>query len=221
MYYNCVILLDIFQFGAIYAPSADFGAFVEDQEAQDEGIRYVTVGTYRQLAPSELPHLDAGKAERWAWVSNESGLDRGKLIGLYCGLQQGLTLKNWCLKHSAVLLGIDVRRFITFGIIKGFLYRVHKYAVVDGTLAGPNGHPSRLGDHFKAACVSAAKVVNWQDGGGAGSDGESSAADIPLSRFLDGLHCFDEICTELQLSEKRVAEKMKKIYGNSVVFINR
>jgi nitrogen permease regulator 2-like protein len=28
------------------------------------------------------------------------------------------------------------------------------------------------------------------------------------------MHCFDEICTELQLSEKKLAEKMKNAYGN-------
>ena len=43
VYYGCVILLDIFQFGAIYAPTADFGAFVESTEMQAECLRYVMI----------------------------------------------------------------------------------------------------------------------------------------------------------------------------------
>jgi len=29
-----------------------------------------------------------------------------------------------------MLAGIDVRRFISFGVIKGFLYRLHRYPIV-------------------------------------------------------------------------------------------
>ncbi|MBE7182200.1 MAG: hypothetical protein INR71_13525, partial [Terriglobus roseus] len=41
-----------------------------------------------------------------------------------------------------------------------------------------------------------------------------AAKDLPLARYLDGLHCFDEICTELQMSEKEVLKKMKNAYGD-------
>jgi hypothetical protein len=34
------------------------------------------------------------------------------------------------------------------------------------------------------------------------------------------MHCFDEICTELRLSDKKVTERLKQTYKN-VVFINR
>ena len=32
---------------------------------------------------------------------------------------------------------------------------------------------------------------------------------LPLTRYVDGLHCLDEVCTELGMSEKKVLEKMK------------
>ena len=59
------------------------------------------------------------------------------LIRLYASLKQGLTLRNWCVENAANLNGIDVRRFITFGVIKGFLYRAQKYAIAStGTNLG-------------------------------------------------------------------------------------
>jgi hypothetical protein len=34
---------------------------------------------------------------------------------------------------------------------------------------------------------------------------------LPLVKFLDGMHCFDEICTEVGASEKVVEEKIKAL----------
>ncbi|KAF2666605.1 nitrogen permease regulator 2 [Microthyrium microscopicum] len=209
LYYNCVILLDIFQYAAIYAPTADFGVFVDDSAAQDEALRYVCVGQYRRLTDSEIGG-GATSGERWAWRSNESGLDRARLVELYAGLQQGLTLKSWCLRNTAMLLGLDVRRFITFGVIKGFLYRVHKYVVLDGSASIENARPKDI----------TSKVVNWRDLKRRGSD-SSDTADLSLGRYLDGMHCFDEICTELQLSEKKVLEKLKMKHKSNIVIIHR
>lgn len=215
LYYNCVILLDIFQYGAIYAPTAEFGAFVEDEDAQDEAIRYVCVGRYRQLTEEEL-NGNRG-AEKWGWRVNEIGFDRARLIELYAGLQQGVTLKNWCVKNSALLLGIDVRRFITFGVIRGFLYRVHKYAVLDGNIAAADSSKVR-GENRQASDLTT-KVVNWRD---RRRDSDlSSLGEVPLARYLDGMHCFDEVCTELQLSEKKVIDKMKQMYKVNMVIVHR
>ncbi len=33
--------------------------------------------------------------------------------------------------------------------------------------------------------------------------------DKELERFLDGTHCFDEICTELMISEKELGQRLK------------
>ena len=44
-------------------------------------------------------------------------------------------MSKWCQENSEVLYAtnIDVRRFITFGVIKGFLYRVRRYPVALST----------------------------------------------------------------------------------------
>jgi hypothetical protein len=198
----------------VYAPTAEIGAFIEDFQAQEEAVRYVSVGQYRKLTEREL---DGSTTEKWGWKSNETGIDKARLVQLYASLRQGLTLKNWCLEHGLLLAGIDVRRLITFGVIKGFIYRVHKYAVVDGgNLANENGllKPS---DEF---AFDAERVEYWRDSRRGSLAGSSVGKDLPLARYLDGMHCFDEICTELHLGEKKLTEKMKAAYSD-VQFIYR
>lgn len=60
-----------------------------------------------------------------------------------------------------------------------------------------------------------------QNGGSVGQGMELSKArlaeatrDLPLARYLDGLHCFDEVCTELQMNEKVVLDRMRNAYGD-------
>jgi hypothetical protein len=48
-------------------------------------------------------------------------------------------------------------------------------------------------------------VVNGRRGKG----GKLSAEDKEFSKYLDGTHCFDEICTELGLSERDLVQKLK------------
>lgn len=56
------------------------------------------------------------------------------LLRLYSLLRQGLTLHEWIEENEAEIdldaLGIDVRRFVSFGVIKGFLRRVHRYPIL-------------------------------------------------------------------------------------------
>lgn len=44
---------------------------------------------------------------------------------------------------------------------------------------------------------------------------------LPLVKFLDGMHSFDEICMEVGASEKLVEEKLKEMMGSDVVFFWR
>ena len=207
LYYRCVLLLDIFQFNAIYAPTAEIGAFVEDEEAQEEAVRYVSIGHYRLYADLEL---DSSSKEQWTtWKSGqESGvIDKATLVQLYTSLRQGLSLKNWCHEHNAQLKGIDVRRFITFGIIRGFLYRVHKYVIADGAKLAGEQEQGRYHEDW-------GYVADPESRRPSRATSEMGKETLPLAKFLDGMHCFDEICTELQLSEKKLLEKIRGAYRN-------
>ncbi|GMF58728.1 unnamed protein product [[Candida] boidinii] len=51
------------------------------------------------------------------------------LFYLYRSLSQNYTIKRWYSEHHKELQYIDVRRFISFGIVRGIIYRVRTYPV--------------------------------------------------------------------------------------------
>lgn len=51
------------------------------------------------------------------------------LFYLYRSLSQNYTVKRWYSEHHKELQYIDVRRFISFGIVRGIIYRVRTYPV--------------------------------------------------------------------------------------------
>ncbi|KAI9824166.1 MAG: Nitrogen permease regulator 2 [Phylliscum demangeonii] len=193
LYYACLLMLDVFQFGAMYAPTAEMATFIEDRAMQQECSLYISTVEPR-LAPSAL-------------------------IALYTSLRPGQSLKSWCIEHKKAVTGLDIRRFITFGVIKGLLYRIHKYIIKPRVAL--NGPPT-------ATATTHARmlgVVSGGSGGGGGAGGGGggvakraglavvrSAENLALVKFLDGRHCFDEICTELHVGEKEVLAHLRT-YG--------
>jgi hypothetical protein len=68
------------------------------------------------------------------------------------------------------------------------------------------------------------------NGTGTGSGGPPSAfweeeeqeevRDEVLAKYLDGTHCFDQICTELEMSERELTARLKR-YPWEVLIIHR
>ncbi|KAJ5084756.1 Nitrogen permease regulator [Penicillium alfredii] len=180
------------------------------------------------------------------------------LVELYSGLKQGQSVKQWYSHRSRELANIDIRRFITFGVIKGFLYRVHKYACATGLPAPPPRSSSFLpvaGPHLSTGPSSRATTGTNTPytASSVGDDGPLSAAEratsfhsgsrsgygpgsVPsgmwddddddpidertLARYLDGTHSFDQICTELEISERELTARLKR-YPGEVLIIHR
>jgi hypothetical protein len=44
--------------------------------------------------------------------------------------------------------------------------------------------------------------------------------DRALAKYLDGMHCFDQICTELEISERELTSRLKR-YQGEVLIIHR
>lgn len=132
LYYGCLIIVDIFQFSGIYACTAEIPSLVSDTSLQEECASYVTQGP-------RIPFP--------------------KLLQLYTSLSQGLTLKKWCIENAGRLNGVDVRRFISFGVVKGFLYRSHRYPVAGegGKKGGPLAKWLDGGHHFDEICTEEGK----------------------------------------------------------------
>ncbi|KAF2453525.1 nitrogen permease regulator 2-domain-containing protein [Lineolata rhizophorae] len=336
-YYGCIVLLDIFQFAAVYAPTPEISALVESADALDECRRYVyvygaeglaNVGAGPESAAGGVGSVEESSASSRLAVGSPTGVmgrsggttpkglggngfaahhalrggrpqsphseflrpnpfpssvgttagsatptalsnagptavpappDNATLVALYTSLRQGQALRAWCLDHAAELRGVDVRRLITFGVIKGFLYRVHKYAVATGGGSGakPSDQPvdGEVEVHDGASGLSnglgVLGTVDGRAGVVRGGSGQTSAVhsrrgsgqerererereyermkerererererDLPLARYLDGMHCFDEICTELGMSERDLSAKLRQ-FGD-VLLIHR
>ncbi|KAE8379117.1 nitrogen permease regulator 2-domain-containing protein [Aspergillus bertholletiae] len=301
LYYNCLFLLDIFSFSAIYAPTAQFSSTIaSDENMQRECARYVNTlftsptaasnfmnparsydpdavwpplgeiatgttasidiassnGSVSPRSPSPAPTITAPGSTA-ATIEDQperEAVDGVGLVELYASLKQGQSVKQWYLHHSRQLSHIDIRRFITFGIIKGFLYRVHKYAYATGFPAPPSKYhhhhhyhgqvtsgPSSRGPgtgtnspYASSVGDEAAPIAAHQHDGPSTSvhsgsrpgtviddeDDEDYIDDKTLSKYLDGMHCFDQICTELEISEKEFTARLKR-YPGEVLIIHR
>lgn len=174
-------------------------------------------------------------------------VDGAGIVELYAGLKQGQSVKQWYATHSRSLANIDIRRFITFGVIKGFLYRVHKYACATSQPAPPSRATTGTNTPFAVSSVpedapisavarressrerAGSVVSGGRSGNGNGSTGASSAfweeedevvGDEVLGKYLDGTHCFDQLCTELEMSERELTARLKR-YPWEVLIIHR
>jgi hypothetical protein len=284
-YYGCLVLLDVFSFGAIYAPTAELGGFIMDKSVQEECARYVKVprmiignrsvkmgsepsqtrdertSITSDSARSDISTLNATEFDTFSprqEQNDEYHISYEDLITLYSSLRQGLTLKNFVLENLDLLHGIDIRRLITFGIIKGFLYRVHRYALSTAAHSGaptpyPSAPPTSLQSHpssehpssdvatirghtasishpmhHRPSLVSNAQrpslastvnpaALNSEEVTRLESISSEDRSSLPLVKFLDGMHSFDEICMELGKSERVVEEKVRAL-GEVQVF---
>lgn len=192
VYYGCVLLLDIFSFSACYAPTPEISDFITDDGMQDECRRYIAspismFGKSAAAIKSLSANLSASAARPRLPPTTEAveTPTRAQVLDLYTSLRQGQALRDWCLGRTTELVNIDVRRFVTFGVIKGFLYRVHKYAVA---AKGTADKPRRRGSE-------------------------------DVARYLDGMHCLDEICTEWKVVDREAVQRLKR--AGDVVIVNK
>lgn len=224
LYYGCVLLLDIFHFNAIYAPTAEFTNMIAtDSDMQAECARYVNTAFEPAQQETALAGQELSGSLRssiaaittattdediWPLTGRGDTVDGVCIVQLFACLKQGLTVRQWYLQNSNVLANIDVRRFITFGIIKGFLYRVHRYAVRTNYLEAVDSEKDvtdlPVGSRFSM-------------GGGKASKRNT----MPLEQFLDGTHSFDEICTYYSISERELLQRIKDHQHGEVVVICR
>ena len=223
LYYGCVLLLDIFHFNAIYAPTAEFTNMIAtDTEMQAECARYVNTAFEpaqqevaapgHEFSTSLRSSIAAATAvtsdeDFWPLTGRGDTVDGVCIVQLFACLKQGLTVRQWYLQNSNVLANIDVRRFITFGIIKGFLYRVHRYAVRAMT--------ANVTESDQEVGKTRSRVK------GSLETGRSKRHAASLEHFLDGMHSFDEICTYYDISEKELLQRIKDPQYGEVIVIRR
>lgn len=290
LYYGCILLLDIFQFSAVYAPTAEIGVFVRSEKMQDECRAYVASPyspfgkPFGSLSNGNMKGetqagnnnpstttFDTSTTARPGGINNAIGGSRlnpaksdipttvtrpprATILDLYTSLRQGQSLREWCIQHSSQLAGIDVRRLITFGVIKGFLYRVHKYAIglkpadmavdLDDPIANARMHEKAWrkaamssgwrtplpalgnttatvgGDNGDAVGITRNNVDGVGKGVAASVEvGNDAMENASLVRYLDGLHCLDEICGAVGISEREAVKRLRGV--GDVAFVHR
>jgi len=161
---------------------------------------------------------------------------RSLVVDLYTSLRGGQQLREWCLAHAEQLARIDIRRFVTFGVIKGFLYRAHKYAIAlrPADLERDLDDPVAAQREHERAWRKAAMSSGWRTPmeekrlaeTEAGMKGETQTKggigeemDLLVKRYVDGMHCLDEVCTELRITEREAVRRLKA-WGD-VLFVQR
>ena len=136
-----------------------------------------------------------GGSGRDLGAATQQRLSNYQLIKLMTTFCVGKTVMEWLRAHHDagldVLRHLDVRRFVQFGVIKGCLYRVHKYVVSKQYIA--------------ALATGQAQPVPGGD---------------PLQVYTDGNHCFDQIITEQNLTDAEIMERLKSLQqpGDLTVF---
>ncbi|KAF8201523.1 nitrogen permease regulator 2-domain-containing protein [Pholiota molesta] len=110
LYYQVIMMIDIFQYSNMYTLRKSIQWLADESHVKEECGPYVT------KKGRDIP-------------------DWPKLLHLYSRLKPGKTIFEWMKDYEVEELGIDVRRFTSFGVIKsinrflGFLRRVHRFPV--------------------------------------------------------------------------------------------
>uniref|UniRef100_UPI00358F582E GATOR1 complex protein NPRL2 isoform X3 n=1 Tax=Myxine glutinosa TaxID=7769 RepID=UPI00358F582E len=101
LYYGVVAIVPIFQYSNVYCATPRLQLLAEDAPLQDECLTYITKPGYRKATL------------RAAFL-------------LYSSLSPGTTVRDLCCRHAPHLQHIDERKLVQFGLMKGFIRRLHK-----------------------------------------------------------------------------------------------
>ncbi|KDN48883.1 NPR2-domain-containing protein [Tilletiaria anomala UBC 951] len=104
LYYGCIIMIDLFQFSNMYTVRPVIARIADGEGISRECAAYVTRPGF------QMPHYPT-------------------LLQLYSTFRPGKTVSDWIEEQDVDSLGIDPRRLVTFGVIKGFLRRVHRWPI--------------------------------------------------------------------------------------------
>lgn len=115
VYYGVVSMIHIFQYSNVYATTPKIRRLAEDRRLQEECIRYVA--RYPRQPPSVRD-----------------------VFRMFCSMTRGTTVRDLCIRLSPHTLRINERRLVQFGLLEGFIRRIHKFPV--GSVEKPDSQPT-------------------------------------------------------------------------------
>ncbi|CAN6608550.1 nitrogen permease regulator 2 [Trichomonascus vanleenenianus] len=230
IHYRCIIVVDLFQFSNIYAPTADISLFLTDPMMFRECQAYV-------YTPPEPKHAGFPSSVNTSSFSSSSSISTTRsaiaagapsqttLFYLYKTLNQGQTVREWYMTNRKLFRGIDVRRFLSFGVIKGLIYRVYCYPIFDSTVEHHHHHhhhhhhqqhhrhqqnqpprpTARRQSHGRTAGRMDKRTLSHGE-----ADEEQKNIEAVISRIMNVPEHFDSICTDLRLSKEEVEMLLQK-----------
>lgn len=104
LYYGIVQLIPLFLYSAVYAATPEIRTLATDSVVQKECISYVA----RQGRP------------RPSFRS---------IFEMYCSFHLSNSVRDVCARTNPHSLGIDERKLVQYGVMKGLLRRLHKYPI--------------------------------------------------------------------------------------------
>lgn len=119
------MMIDIFQYSNMYTLRKSVQWLADERHVREECGPYVTKPGKR--------HLHAHISQSDSFVDRDTP-DWPQLLHLYSRLKPGITVYEWMEKFNVEDLGIDVRRFASFGVVK---VRAALWIVTLSTTADP------------------------------------------------------------------------------------
>ncbi|XP_037274224.1 GATOR1 complex protein NPRL2-like isoform X1 [Rhipicephalus microplus] len=104
LYYGIVQLIPLFLYSAVYATTPEIRTLATDTHVQKECISYVA----RQGRPRPTFR---------------------SIFEMYCSFHLSNSVRDVCARTNPHSLGIDERKLVQYGVMKGLLRRLHKYPI--------------------------------------------------------------------------------------------
>ncbi|KAI9179712.1 Nitrogen permease regulator 2 [Blastocladiella emersonii ATCC 22665] len=153
---GAVQLADLFQTTNVYVPTAKLRRLAQDPHAQEACVRFVA---------------------RPAALANGTAPTPTRLFTLYTALKPGTTVAEY-LQATGFPTGLaDIRRFVLFGVIRGWIRRVHRYPLL------PNAPPAGASQGNNPTSPTSTRGGG---GGPGGAGGVPPSLGVPFARTTAG-----------------------------------
>ncbi|CDR40105.1 CYFA0S04e03708g1_1 [Cyberlindnera fabianii] len=247
MYYKCIIICDIFQFSNTYAPTSDIGLFLTEPDMASECQAYVVAPSIFKGLPYEATpqQKSSDKGGESSSISSRKGSStlslpkkakkdivvlpsKAKLFYLYRSLHQGQSVKQWYKDHSTDLECVDLRRFITFGVMRGLIYRVHSYPIIDSLITNESAQDALFTNYLES--LNLIKTPNGKTAPPITKEppafrrknstiltDQQREQVVELSKLLKTVRNMDALCTEMNMDRASLEGLLRKVGPYNVV----
>ena len=194
IFYNCIVLIDIFLYTNIYATTPRINEFLVLEDIQVAAATYITQPGRKPPPPKVI-------------------------FELYSSLKPGMTLQQFCTRYNTRKLNIIDYRFITFGLVHGFIRRVFEYPInVDHDATFKKTDLEKNKQERKSYPQENVKVTSDPVADQVSELSERETGWSRIIELLDGTKTTDEISTTFMRSHAELSQMFKARQRVTTVF---